>query len=69
MDDQKVVKETSNLFNTFSSTPILDQSPMKLKPGDYLTHPSVTSIKSRALSIYEKKTGNLGRSKSGVSDW
>ena len=42
MDDRKVVKEVSNLLNTFSSTPILDKSALKLKQGDFLTHPSVT---------------------------
>ena len=42
MDDRKVVKEVSNLLNTFSSTPILDQSALTLKQGDFLTHPSVT---------------------------
>ncbi|CAH3180398.1 unnamed protein product [Porites lobata] len=43
IDDRKVVKEVSNLLNTFSSTPILDQSALKLKRGDFLTHPSVTN--------------------------
>ena len=50
MDDRKVVKEASNLLNTFSSTPILDHSALKLKQGDFLTHPSVT-ITSRDFKL------------------
>ena len=43
----KVIKELSNLFNSFFSTPILDQSALKLKQEEFLTHPSVSSITSR----------------------
>lgn len=50
MDDRKVVKEVSNSLNTFSSTPILDQSALKLKQGDFLTHPCVT-ITSRDFKL------------------
>ena len=50
MDDRKVVKETSNLLNTSSSTLILDQSALKLKQGDFLTHPSV-AITSRDFKL------------------
>ena len=31
IDDGKVIKEPSNIFNSFLSTPILDQSVLKLK--------------------------------------
>ena len=50
MDDRKVVKEASHLLNTFSSTPILDQSALKLKQGEFLTHPTVT-ITSRDFKL------------------
>ena len=43
IDDGKVVKKPSNLFNSFFSTPILDQSALKLKQEEFLTYPSITS--------------------------
>ena len=47
MDDGKLIKELSNLFNTYFSTPVLDQTILARTPDDYMTHPSVTSILSR----------------------
>ena len=51
IDDGKVVKEPSHLYNSFSSTPILDQSALKLKQEELLTHPSVSSITSRDIKL------------------
>ena len=51
IDDGKVVKEPSNLFNSFFSIPILDHSALKLKQEEFLTHPSVSSITSRDFKL------------------
>ena len=51
IDDGKVIKEPSNFFNSFFSTPVLDQPALKLKREEFSTHPSISSISSRDFKL------------------
>ena len=51
IDDGKVIKEPSNFFNSFFSTPVLDQPALKLKQEEFSTHNSISSISSRDFKL------------------
>ena len=51
IDDGKAIKEPSNFFNSFFSTPVLDQPALKLKREEFSTHPSISSISSRDFKL------------------
>ena len=51
IDDGKAIKEPSNFFNSFFSTPVLDQPALKLKREEFSTHPSISFISSRDFKL------------------
>ena len=50
IDDGKVTTEPSHFLNSLFSTPVLDQSTLKLKQEEFSTHPSI-SIPSRDFKL------------------